>query len=945
MLPKFSAKLRSAVTEFLFPRLEIGLRHASVSQKQCDAWLSLVIFTICERSGMNSSRNLNRSAFCILSGIPNLWLRTQTSRAAELFVTLNSVNSPAGETTRARLCSISGQPNVGLAIQRLNALKKFNNETRLVTSLKYLRQLGLEIKPRGVSEEPAVTTILHELKETFNKYPSAIVYTDGSTEPGGKSPNSGCGIYVTDLEHNPIWSGGMVVRADGNNFIAEIAAAAVVIKACPNSDFCLKLRIDSTAAIGAITKGYVSERKRIRAAGRAWRNLCRRAYCEKKTCISVEHVTSHQDLITPESKGNDRADKLANDFRLLSANDAPHNYLTSTEEMFILSHGEKTIQSDPRNYMKNLESEVLHKDWKSKAPRQVEWFQRHPTQILKQSKLVWQWAVKKGDGRAWVYFILGICQWLPTAHRLHGYLNDRTKSQCCLCLSGAEETLEHILVCPALANEHFGLKYMTLQKLQELQFPFSAATPKLKLTTCQTKFKDLATPICLRAGIPQARIERIIKDYCVTNHNKPFLSTRQFLKSLHAVLKDQKLNPSSPDESLVKILIQECSLSVHLFTDVLNYSSLVTEWHTNVHVNVNFGGKILASDSDFLGKSGFVYCDRDDLKSSVDLLNRLSKIVQGKFYTRFVCLVPSAVVNGNGITLAQFGRESPILRGTQDQNILACQTEMSVVLITNKASMLVDPINWGSLRSRLSSLSQSWTSGRMFIPDATDARFRERTLAQHAPRVGFPPIEKLEFLRQPQMYSFFDGWVPIDPHKAQASGIPVQTAKLIDKANSHPCFLSILGILPNQLRKLLKNVSHDVNKDIENLSCSLFFAGYKIWRKRQTLIRKYWKESAPENRPIRKSSISRKIRIDSQSNCQNIFHYMPRHSNYSGQRPTRCLCTHVPHKEKSFRDSDITAFIKRFCILEPSISYPVHWTTRTDIIRHEQDRVKIHLVS
>ena len=193
------------------------------------------------------------------------------------------------------------------------------------------------------------------------------------------------------------------------------------------------------------------------------------------------------------------------------------------------------------------------------------------------------------------------------------------------------------------------------------------------------------------------------------------------------------------------------------------------------------------------------------------------------------------------------------------------------------------------------------------------------------------------------MYSFFDGWVPIDPHKAQASGIPVQTAKLIDKANSHPRFLSILGILPNQLRKLLKNVSHDVNKDIENLSYSLFFAGYKIWRKRQTLIRRYWKESASENRPYLKSSISRKILTDSQSNCQNIFHYMPRHSNYSGQRPTRCPCTRVPHKEKPFRGNDITAFIKRFSILESSTSYPVHWTTRTDIIRHEQDRVKFIL--
>jgi hypothetical protein len=131
-----------------------------------------------------------------------------------------------------------------------------------------------------------------------------------------------------------------------------------------------------------------------------------------------------------------------------------------------------------------------------------------------------------------------------------------------------------------------------------------------------------------------------------------------------------------------------------LFTDVLNYSSLFPNWHSGVPVNVNFGGKVLANDSDFLGKNGFVYCDNDEHKSTLDLLNRLGKIVQGKFYTRFVCLVPSAVVNGKGITLAQFGKDSPILKGTQEQNLRACQTEMSLILITNKAAMLVDPINW-----------------------------------------------------------------------------------------------------------------------------------------------------------------------------------------------------------------------------------------------------------
>jgi hypothetical protein len=63
-----------------------------------------------------------------------------------------------------------------------------------------------------------------------------------------------------------VWSGGLVVRSDGNNFIAEMAAAAIVTKACPPS-LDLTLRIDSMATIGAITKGIVSERKRIRAAG------------------------------------------------------------------------------------------------------------------------------------------------------------------------------------------------------------------------------------------------------------------------------------------------------------------------------------------------------------------------------------------------------------------------------------------------------------------------------------------------------------------------------------------------------------------------------------------------------------------------------------------------------------------------------------------------------
>jgi hypothetical protein len=75
-----------------------------------------------------------------------------------------------------------------------------------------------------------------------------------------------------------------------------------------------------------------------------------------------------------------------------------------------------------------------------------------PTQILNQSKQVWKWSVESGNGKTWLYFIFAICQWLPTNDRFNH--DDAFKRQCHLCLTGAKDGLEHILVCPALAAEN-----------------------------------------------------------------------------------------------------------------------------------------------------------------------------------------------------------------------------------------------------------------------------------------------------------------------------------------------------------------------------------------------------------------------------------------------------------------------------------------------------------
>ena len=117
----------------------------------------------------------------------------------------------------------------------------------------------------------------------------------------------------------------MIVRTDGNNFIAELAAAALVIKACPQF-LPLTLKIDSKAAIGALTKGVVSERKRVRAPGRAWLNFCREDYLIKQNHLNIEHVSSHSGLETPEQIGNDTADQLANFYRCLGDRRSPSLY-------------------------------------------------------------------------------------------------------------------------------------------------------------------------------------------------------------------------------------------------------------------------------------------------------------------------------------------------------------------------------------------------------------------------------------------------------------------------------------------------------------------------------------------------------------------------------------------------------------------------------------------
>src|SRR5690348_13522216 len=80
-------------------------------------------------------------------------------------------------------------------------------------------------------------------------------------------------------------------------------------------------------------------------------------------------------------------------------------------------------------------------------------------------------------------------------------------------------------------------------------------------------------------------------------------------------------------------------------------------------------------------------------------------------------------------------------------------------------------------------------------------QFRERNNLSHSPRVlSKQPVHVL--LNSSSTINFYDASGPKTP--APMSSIPARPAELIRKVNQHSCFWGILGILPNQLRTLLK---------------------------------------------------------------------------------------------------------------------------------------------
>src|SRR6185503_12134709 len=184
---------------------------------------------------------------------------------------------------------------------------------RIGDSIKWLQQLTMRIRVKGKDKTTFLlnATSLKTVLEHETKHGEQIIaYPDGSTSSRKMNQNSGFGVFITDKKHRPLCEKGGIVRSDGNNFIAEMAAVAMILTALPEGRY-VHIYSDSMATIAALEKPERSERKRIRATGRSWKNFALPLIQQQHSQIQFHHIKSHEEVLTPFQQGNDRADKIA----------------------------------------------------------------------------------------------------------------------------------------------------------------------------------------------------------------------------------------------------------------------------------------------------------------------------------------------------------------------------------------------------------------------------------------------------------------------------------------------------------------------------------------------------------------------------------------------------------------------------------------------------------
>jgi ribonuclease HI len=910
-----SVKALTTVRDFLFPKLELGLQFADIDEKTCKNWTRIIIHTILEPSGISAgfARSINQDAFCSLANIPNLWRRTNTIRMTELLIALNTQHCDSGRSTRARVAAIAKPENTNweVTLELLSAPKNLRRGVgqlnRHVSTLLYWRKHNVILIPNPQLPNPLLQKITSLTTRIISQQPTEIkIFTDGSTAARSTEPNSGIGVAVYNEKNKLIWQGGGV-RTDGNNFVAEMAAAALALEASPGH-IPLQLYMDSTSAMQAINKGSLSERRNIRSAARRWANLARTAVRRRQAEIQIVHVRSHQGTATFEEKGNDLVDKLANEERRKIEDTDPIEYFTEGDIGILLKHQENIVQQDPRVYLKKLELASMAESWK-KTVRQSETLRKHPNTLIQMEKKVFRWACQENSGHMWIYFVLAALQWLPTkARKLKGQIGKDVK--CGLCLQLQEDNISHMLVCPALEEAHVQIDQIFQQHLAAWDvLPEGTIWTDREVKTAKwarqadlfikERFPHIPTPsLTVLKSLAEGAY-----DVEPQRGSAPFISEIEHVMSRveeKDILEERRSGYGRIPQSLTAILQEKLGIQAEIFTDALHKSGLPI-WYSQYGSDIWLGGKALPLEQNLEGLNILFNPPtsawfRDGASITHKIIDKLCETKTSERPTRAVLVLPE-MLKDRDTSLPDYARSKKLLeilrfpKGTfcfEDpenfsQNpptaMIPFQGEVSLFLFINSRSLLFDPLDWPGFEQALS----KWTHTNCpqgEIPQVTRKRFSER-------RKITGPLRR---------YGTKDGQVRVltlmsNNHlKADATLLRKRIhngalLKLVTKINKGDKGAATLGLFPHALKKLVCDKHQDGADRLEQLSRDVIRACADRFLQYQTL-----------------SALSDKFRRGNDKpntyRCLDPFHFLEPITNQRMTLRSTCTCDLLRTKKK-----------------------------------------------
>jgi len=259
-----------------------------------------------------------------------------------------------------------------------------------------------------------------------------------------------------------------------------------------------------------------------------------------------------------------------------------------------------------------------------------------------------------------------------------------------------------------------------------------------------------------------------------------------------------------------------------------------------------------------------------------ECVSRAVDILNSSAPTRILLLLP-ATTEHKFLAIAQ-------LKGSSLSKALCASENYTLALAINKESMHRDPVNWAAVVERL----QEWCP-EVDIPKSTDSLFRERVAPTHLPR-SLPLNGLTRQLRAdiPGVFSFHRPHAhAVDAKQLRRANLPPIVSSALIKINRHKFSLLALGILPNELRKLVRKENADSEACLDHLRKIFFWGSYRIWKTRKALVTSYW-----ESLEASKVKPKRKRRGQCESGCKSSFHFLVKSVDLSKQRLTLSMFSH-----------------------------------------------------